>query len=275
MKKLSLLFLCSCTPVVWITTGNSSIENSSSTSSEDSSTRESINTDANIDTSSSSSSTSTSDIDTSTSNADTSTSSNSTGSFTICGNSIVEPGEECDDGNIDQLDYCSNSCELPRRIFVSSYHFIGADLHSLEDADQACNDLIQKINIGGFYKAWLSNDIESPASRFEASKNNFRGIYILLNGTIIAENGWLDLVDGNLKAVINRTEKNDIVSGLFPWTSTRSNGKSIEKDNCKNWSDIIGVMGHQGSIDHSNNFWTHWKTDYCSKAAPIYCVEDY
>ncbi|NUP13069.1 MAG: DUF4215 domain-containing protein [Polyangiaceae bacterium] len=31
----------------------------------------------------------------------------------ICGNGIVEGDEECDDGNTDPYDYCDNDCELP------------------------------------------------------------------------------------------------------------------------------------------------------------------
>ena len=36
----------------------------------------------------------------------------STGPVTRCGDGIVDPEEGCDDGNVDNTDYCLSSCEL-------------------------------------------------------------------------------------------------------------------------------------------------------------------
>jgi cysteine-rich repeat protein len=44
----------------------------------------------------------------------------------VCGNAVVESGEQCDDGNQDNTDACSNTCRLP--IVVSAYRFSDMDL---------------------------------------------------------------------------------------------------------------------------------------------------
>ncbi|MBA3546772.1 MAG: DUF4215 domain-containing protein [Nannocystis sp.] len=52
-----------------------------------------------------------------------------TGSVTRCGDGIVDPDEGCDDGNVDNTDYCLGSCELA--ICGDSYVFAG---------QEACDD---------------------------------------------------------------------------------------------------------------------------------------
>ena len=49
-----------------------------------------------------------------------------------CGNGILEAfgpePEECDDGNLDPEDGCSDTCALDRRVFVTSIEGVGAPM---------------------------------------------------------------------------------------------------------------------------------------------------
>jgi cysteine-rich repeat protein len=76
---------------------------------------------------------------------DTSTGSmeNSTGEpMAACGNGVLEvfglAPEECDDGNLDPDDGCSDTCALDRRVFVTSALYNGADIESLNVANALC-----------------------------------------------------------------------------------------------------------------------------------------
>lgn len=42
------------------------------------------------------------------------TTTNESGGDAVCGNGVPEGDEECDDGNADDIDNCSNACQLPK-----------------------------------------------------------------------------------------------------------------------------------------------------------------
>ncbi len=160
------------------------------------------------------------------------------------------------------------------RVFVTSTVYGGA-LGGLIGADIKCQERANAANLGGTWKAWLS-DFHTSASEHITHTT---GKYKLLDGTIIA-NGWADLTDGTLLQAINKTE-----SGSTPktnvWTGTRPDGLgSINLPTCDGWSvSNTSATGSVGSAFSTDGKWTAWGTRSCAVSFTgqggqhLYCFE--
>jgi hypothetical protein len=194
-----------------------------------------------------------------------------------CGNGIPDGSEDCDDANMIDDDACPNNCQFPQRIvFVSSVMFTG-DMGGLLGADAECQALAGAAGLGGTYMAWLSDDMESPATRMVQSAEP----YVRVDGVQVAPN-WAGLIDGVLDAPINVTElggappigNTSCAGGGFPtvWTSTASNATS-QGSACGNFASILG-SGRWGRADVTDGSWTSWCVGgTCDWLSPIYCVQ--
>ena len=201
-----------------------------------------------------------------------------------CGDGVKQSGdgEECDDGNALNADDCSNSCasNLPeRRVFISST-LQTASMGGLSGADQICQGLADAAGLHGFYKAWLSDDEESPTTRFAQSNNQ----YMLVDDTVIA-NDWDDLVNG-INAPINRTESGapapeggpdcdtlDMTDTVAVYSNTYYHGGSFGADySCSGWTSNAGSVRF-GSADDPD-FWSMCGIGgFCGTPSPIYCFQ--
>lgn len=163
------------------------------------------------------------------------------------------------------------------RVFVTSTTYDG-NLGGLPGADAKCQTRADTVNLGGSWKAWISDTTTSVESRFVHSS----GQYKLLNDQVIANN-WADLVDGVINYPINRTEVNSQVAGQA-WTNTRNDG-TINNDNhnpddlsvfnCNNWTNNSFVQtGRIGYVDNANN-WSEFANveQYCGTKIRLYCFE--
>ena len=104
---------------------------------------------------------------------------------------------------------CDLSANNFKRVFVTSTTHTG-NLGGLDAADAICQELADNSELTGQYKAWLSNDTQSPSTRFIQSDVP----YVLVDGTQIAIN-YDDLVDGTIQNVIDLTEgSNTVLAGL-------------------------------------------------------------
>ena len=192
-----------------------------------------------------------------------------------CGDGIVWGGEEeCDDGNEVETDGCTNACEKPRRVmFVTSTDFKG-DLGGLSGADTKCVTAATAAGLknAGSFKAWLSSEGNGPATRLDTA---YQGMYVLTDGTPVAENGWTDLTDGELLHAVDLTETKMQVDSA-PWTNTRIDGTSAGENDCDGWNDLgamkKGAFGFTAATDAT---WTDaMDTAPCSAPSPLYCIED-
>jgi hypothetical protein len=164
------------------------------------------------------------------------------------------------------------SAQLSTRVFVTSTTYSG-NLGGLVGADAKCQERANTANLGGTWKAWLSDSTNSAASRL----NQNTGSYQLLNGTVIA-NDWSDLTDGSLQNIFVVTELGTNFSARV-WTNTKTDGSTkYQTDNatCANWTSNSGsYWAVTGTSYVPDSRWTdNNDTSFCSGSSNhLYCFE--
>jgi hypothetical protein len=170
-----------------------------------------------------------------------------------------------------------SGCELgcDKRVFVTSEALpnggFGRGLTA--PADAFCQSAAEDRILGGTWKAWLSNAVDSPATRFTRKVAAYR----LLDGTVVAM-GWLGLTSGRLQHAIDMTEMKTSVPYDYlteVWTGTTPSG-TASGISCEDWtnstSDLpYGDVGTVGKIDIA---WTQNYRQFCHLPyAHLYCFE--
>lgn len=154
------------------------------------------------------------------------------------------------------------------RVFVTSAVYNG-NLGGLSGADAKCRALAIAASLGGTWKAWLSTNSISAASRLVHETSPYK----LVNGIVIADN-WADLTDGSLAAPINVTETG-INFSTPVWTNTAINGSSAYTDqyDCSGWTDSQPFPGSSGYSGFMDSYWTTSGAQGCSRSYALYCFE--
>jgi len=183
-----------------------------------------------------------------------------------CPDGVIEGSEECDDGNNINDDYCSNECKINYKyIFITNSVYNG-NLGGFKEADAKCQQEAEEAGLPGEYKAWLfvSN---IPAKRFIHSAKPYK----LPDNTTVAST-FSDLTAGNLQNPINKNAFGnaiDLTTSSFAWTGSAMN-------NCNDWQSNdateSGVVGDPTKTD------TSWKktdsTRTCDAAFHLYCLQN-
>jgi Protein of unknown function (DUF1554) len=199
-----------------------------------------------------------------------------------CAAGSCKAGQACDDNAQCASQMCAgtNVCIAPKRVFITTGTFTGAQIGGLIGADAKCQAEANAAQLGGTYKAWLSDITGSPSTRFTRS---LVAPYVRPDGLILAQN-YDDLVDGTLGGAINRNAMNQPQSGapicdvtsVWVVTNTRTDGViSSDTLSCNNWTSNTGGSAW-GRVDSTNSSWTSscsGGTDFCAKPAPLYCFE--
>lgn len=186
---------------------------------------------------------------------DSSTQTGTSGIDAVCGDGLVSEGEECDDGNQEELDACSLNCISSRYVFVTSSEYQGYEIGGLEGADEKCQQHAEDAGLPGSYKAWLAGKKNEEAPFYRFASRDFTGWYILPKSIdqiaweekdFVAK-GWAGLTgqieSDALENPIIKTETGAAIpANAIVWTNTNRNGKNWSvSDNrtCNNW-DIGG-----------------------------------
>ncbi len=157
-------------------------------------------------------------------------------------------------------------------VFITSTQHAGA-LNGLDGADAICQEQARVAGLSGHFKAWLSDDADSPDTRFTHAPTP----YVLVGGPEIASD-WLDLTDGALARHIDLNEFGVAVSGFgIVWTRTASDGKAATLNggpDCARWSTnsslIFGVTGQRlGSL----TLWSEFGLASCNAGLRLYCFQ--
>ena len=195
-----------------------------------------------------------------------------------CGDGLLYQGfEECDDGNQEPADGCDDACVRDRLVFITNKELTPNWIVGLDGADLECRKEALAAGLdapNNKFMAWISDSNTSPADRFWRST----GRYVLITGEVVAEN-WDDLTDGTLAHGIDRAADGSYFYETPVWTATHPDGQSFDDGNhCQNWStndaDLKGRFGLSGYADT-------WWTDVddilvgCGAAAALYCFEQF
>ena len=159
-----------------------------------------------------------------------------------------------------------------RTIFVTSISFTG-DLGGLEGADAKCQaDAVRPGSVvpAGTYRAWLSDETESPNTRFTKSFDPF----VLLDGTRVADD-YLDLTHGYLQHPINIDSNGKRLGRVLFWTGTKADGTSVSASvMCDGWTANGNAGGVAGSTIETDGLWSQFRGGLpCSRKARLVCFQ--
>ena len=210
-----------------------------------------------------------------------------------CGDGEVDaPNEVCDPGDPngqgDGIVACEGDCRFVGRVvFVSSMTFDG-DLGGLGGADKQCRLLAAKFDAAhaDTYKAWLSDGVDSPSTRF-AHGPEFDGVpYVLRNGVEIAAD-FTALVLAGPWPGIHLTEEGATLMSEPVWTNTAVDGQRLSPvAHCQGWTsnaaDATARFGVNWLPAMSPDLgpwqqfgqWTNAKDSGCYKKWHLYCFEN-
>jgi hypothetical protein len=167
--------------------------------------------------------------------------------------------------------------KLPnRRVFVTSATF-AANFGGVAAGNTACQNAANAQSLGGKWLAWLSDSKgNSPSVNFTQSA----GSYVLLNGTVIANN-WADLTDGTLTNPINVYENSTVAPGtqnVFTGTNTDGTALTSGGNLCVDWTWTGGAKagwyGVAGVTDSTSAYWTFRGTHWCDQSYHLFCFEE-
>lgn len=207
----------------------------------------------------------------------------------------VDDGEQCDmaelNGTGEALEGevpCSAACLWHAKlVFLSSETYTG-NLGGVSGADLKCQALAQAAGLANAkkYRAWLSNGVQSPLSRFDQIDVDDLP-YALRNGRLVAAS-FTELVEDGPRTGIWLTELGTPLFKKLVWTNTTATGEPFSPTNhCSEWvssSQQITVrlglnavdveQGPEWDLWRNQRRWTSYFTWPCSLSHHLYCFED-
>jgi hypothetical protein len=175
-------------------------------------------------------------------------------------------------GEVDSVAYV---CKPTKRVFVSSA-FTNGNIGGLAGADAFCQNLADNAKLGGIFKAWLSDSVNSPSTRFVQSPFG----YTLVDGKTQVASSWSSLTTSQF--LLNRIQYNE--RGNFEqtsvWTGTAQDGTTYGSGDptpytCGDWtSNSSSSTGLTGTTRSNDVNWTRNLPPIgCSAAVAVYCFE--
>ena len=184
-------------------------------------------------------------------------------------------------------------CDAFKRVFVTSTTYDG-NLGGLAGADAKCAARAAAAGLSGTYKAWLSDQTTSAASRLTHAAVPYKRT----DGVAVANN-WTDLTDGDLAVVtspspftvgINHDEFGVALSSgtVGAWTATLPDGSTADPSgvlNCFSWTSNVASASPSGGIGYAldipvtlpvgnaGSAWTAYAIESCSSLYRLYCLQ--
>jgi hypothetical protein len=186
-------------------------------------------------------------------------------------------------GNHDRAAPDAAEPTTPKLVFVTSKTYAGGELGGLAGADAKCAARAAAAGVTGTFKAWLSSDDVTAASRLTHAS----APYHLADGTPIAAS-WADVVGGLLQHPIDLDETGALdtragscidAASVAVWTATAIDGGHVYNPidanyTCTNWTLVGPGWGMLGSSGQSDGRWTDAGcAEGCSTQGALYCFE--
>ena len=195
----------------------------------------------------------------------------STGTSAVCGNGILEEGEDCDD----ETSFCNSACIKSRIVFVTSEPPLQAGaIDGLIGADYECRHRAAVMNFPNAerYRAWISSSTVDARDRVE----HHTGRYVLVNGLIVAES-WDTFASAEHQNPIDVTEQSQTLV-VDVWTGTQPDGTRVPaQGHCQDWTSSSALeLAYAGDSTLSDANWTINQVINpigCVSPAALYCIE--
>jgi len=164
-------------------------------------------------------------------------------------------------------------------VFITSTLHDG-NLGGLHGADAICQQRAIAGGLDGEFRAWISNDTDSPESRF----NQADVPYVLPNNGPQIAGSWTELTDFcDNQVPPNQCIDNPIMTNEFGvsltnteetavWTNTNRFGDTTGGSGCDNWSNI-NIVTFFGRADETGVGWTDSATLGCDNELRLYCFQ--
>lgn len=192
---------------------------------------------------------------------------------------MVDPDEECDDGNDAEDDGCPTTCLRDRWVFVTS-HLVTPDLNGVEGADSLCRQFALQSGAADdtwtTFKAWVSGTTSDIRDRLPA---DVQARYVRTDGVVVAY-GVQQFYSGQLEAPIN-VDEFGMPQGGGAITGTRPDGTAVPfSTHCDDWTATSDAFQlHRGSINVNDERWTLMPIIADTHPTPcigswrLYCIE--
>jgi hypothetical protein len=159
-------------------------------------------------------------------------------------------------------------------VFVTSTSFNG-NIGGVTGADAKCQieaDGQDSIVPTGTYFAWLSDETQSPDTRFTKSSHP----YVLADGTRIADD-YADLTDGSILHPINVEASGNTLGLNYIWTGTNSDGTAQQSFvTCNGWmaEPLRNFKGSGGRTNRVDSLWSNRIARVsCSRKLRLWCFQ--
>lgn len=216
-----------------------------------------------------------------------------------CGDGIVNPGEQCDDGNDDNTDGCLDTCLLANTVFTTSmvfktdlaaaYNLTDIPLGSsgYEKAKALCNFFAQEAELEGVFEPWLSESdpLVNPDSKM-AECGDWEGAFVLPSGELVRDDGWehgLTVVGNNpntwLYSPLDEDEYGNKIEDEngYVLTGTYENATPVFFQTCNSWNTTWGEYGARvGNLHAVDRNWSSHKSMNCAETeGRLYCIQSW
>jgi hypothetical protein len=151
---------------------------------------------------------------------------------------------------------------------------VNPDFGGAAGADLRCAEAAADGGLAGTFRAWVSSDGTSAASRI-VDPDPSRPIVLVGGPPAVIVACAAKLRDGALAHAIDRNQRGASVNASEQvWTGTSSDGGLVPDGGCRDWTTTTGTAGVIGDPHATSSAWTDTLVPKdCGGNARLYCIQ--